>query len=425
VASTTPLLRQARDLPGKPGLSVAERQTLRRIPQLRGLSSGELEKAQERMVQRSYQAGEVIWRTRRPLHFSGYLQSGEIDLETWVDGVQVRTKRLYTGDPLPQRVLQERRPHETIIARAITDVRLGILPELKALPLARERGRRGRSWLLPVLLFLLMIFLARADIIRITSGLFYLASLQQPPSMSLLEVAQKVDREAAFTYNEQGYRLFLQEKLPDAATAFDQAVARDPSSAPALNNLAVTDFMQGDVSQASGNLQQAVEQAPDNPTARYNLGITLMQLADFKGALRELRESGFIDPGDALPYLQQADLYVQTGDYGNAEQRARSAVELNPSLTPAYLLLGISLYQQGREADALAPFEKALALEPGNRIAAFYQALILGHQKQYDAALPVLYELLASSPDADEMARILAEIDALYRFKAEPAAAGP
>jgi predicted Zn-dependent protease len=84
----------------------------------------------------------------------------------------------------------------------------------------------------------------------------------------------------------------------------------------------------------------------------------------------------------------------------------------------------MALYNQGREADALASFLQALKLEPGNRVASFYQALILGHEKQYDAALPVLYELLASSPNATETARILAEIDALYRFKTEPPSAG-
>ena len=50
-------------------------------------------------------------------------------------------------------------------------------------------------------------------------------------------------------------------------------------------------------------------------------------------------------------------------------------------------------------------------------MAAFYQALILGHLKQYDAALPILHGLLTTVTDAAETARILAEIDALYRFR--------
>jgi tetratricopeptide (TPR) repeat protein len=150
-----------------------------------------------------------------------------------------------------------------------------------------------------------------------------------------------------------------------------------------------------------------------------------MQLDDPADALREFRQAGFIDPKAVAPLLQQAYLYQQEGDYANAEQRARSAIQLNPAMIPAHLLLGMALYNQGRETEALATFEDALRLEPGNRVASFYKALILGHQKQYDAALPVLHELLAASTSAAETARILAEIDALYRFKAEPASAGP
>ncbi len=424
MASTTPALQRI--------ATVAERRSLRRIPALRSLSHRELEDVQERMFYRSYQAGDVIWRTRGPLRFSGFVQSGEIGLEIRVDGALVRRMRLCAGDSLPPRLLQNRRSHETVIARAVTDVQLGILPELQKPSVAKETGWKPAGWLLPVLLLVLVVLLARDDIVRITSGLIYMVSRQaeattqqDPRSMILLEAAQKLDKGAVFAYNEEGYRWFLQNKLPDASAAFTQAVASDPANAPALNNLAVTYFNQGDPSRAASTLQQAMEQDPDNPITSYNLGIARMQLGDPAGALRDFREAGFIDPKDASPQLQQAYLYQQMGDYANAEQRARSAIQLNPSLLPAHLLLGMALYNQGREADAAASFAEALKLEPGNRVAAFYQAMILGHERQYDAALPVLYELLASSPNATESARILAEIDALYRFKTEPPSAGP
>ena len=73
--------------------TILERRVLRRIPMLRDLSSRELEDVQRRMVFRSYQAGEVIWRTRGPLRCSGYVRSGEIELEYRVDGSPIRTTR--------------------------------------------------------------------------------------------------------------------------------------------------------------------------------------------------------------------------------------------------------------------------------------------------------------------------------------------
>jgi len=410
----------------------AGRRTLRRIPNLRGLTSRELDAAQDRMVYRSYPAGDVIWRTHGPLRFSGYIESGEIDLEFRVDGVPVRSTRLHTGSPLPPPALHSRRLHDMVIARAVTDVRIGFVPETRRVQsLSGTSGSRWVNWLWPVMLLLLVLVLGRDDLARITSGLFYLAatpgdnaSSPSPGSMRLLRAAQKVDGGAGFAFNEQGYRWYRQNRLPDAADAFTQAVDRDPGNAPALNNLAITYFAQGNYVQAAGYLRRAVDQAPDNPVTPYNLGITLMQLKDPSGALREFREAGFIDPKAVPPLVQQAYLYQQEGEYANAEQRARTAIQLNPSLAQAHLLLGMALYNQGREADALASFKDALTLEPGNRVAAFYQALILGHLKQYDLALPILHDLLISSPDGSQTFRILAEIDALYRLKAESATAG-
>jgi tetratricopeptide (TPR) repeat protein len=321
---------------------------------------------------------------------------------------------------------------DTVIARALTDVRLKILPEPRPVrPLATVPGPRWTYWLWPALLLLLVVVLARDDIARIASGLFYLSStqgqnaaLQNPRSMSLLEAAQRVEPGAAFTYNEEGYRWFQQKQKGNAAAAFDAALARDPASAPALNNRGITSFSQGDLPQAARYLQQAVGQDPDNAITRYNLGMLMMQIQDPSSAIREFREAGFIDPKAASPPLQEAYLYQQMGDYADAEQRARLALQLDPSLAPAHMLLGMALYNQGRESEALSSFTQALSLQPGNRTAAFYQALILGHLKQYAAALPVLQELLVSSTDPAESTRIRAEIDALYRFQAEATATG-
>jgi tetratricopeptide (TPR) repeat protein len=410
--------------------SLSIHRTLRRIPALRGLSSRELEDLQDRMAYRIYPAGQVIWRTRGPLRFSGYLQSGEIELEYRVGGVTVRTMRLRAGDPLPPRTLQVRRLHGTMIATAAKDVRIGILPQVKQAA-SITPGSEWSLWLWPTLLLLLIVVLARDDLARITSGLFYLAShpaessaFINPRSMGLLHAAQKVDDGASFAYNEEGYRQFQQGLLSDAESAFVQAVNRDPASAPALNNLGIIYFVQGNSPQASRSLQQSVAQNPDNPITRYNLGIALMQLQEPAAALREFREVSFIDSRDSSAQLQQAYLYMQTGDYAQAEQRAQSALQLNSSLVPAHLLLGISLYNQGRETDALTSFTQALSLQPGNRTATFYQAMILGHLKQYTAALPILQELLVSSTDPAESARIQAEIVALYRFQTDPAASG-
>src|SRR5262249_10952083 len=160
------------------------------------------------------------------------------------------------------------------------------------------------------LLLLLIFGLSGTDLVRITSGLLYMAANheqyyppQDPRSMSLLKYAEQVDPRAAFAYNEEGYRWFEQQRLPDAEAAFGRAVGSNPANAPALNNMAITYFKLGNLPQSARYLNQAVQQDPDNALVRYNFGIILMQQNDRARAIREFREASFIDPKAASPYL--------------------------------------------------------------------------------------------------------------------------
>ncbi len=420
--------------------SFSPRRTLRKIPALRSLSGQELERIRDQLVQHSYRSGEVLWRTRGPIGFLGFIQSGEIAVEYRIDSVLVRSMRLSASDPVPPRNLQGQNRHATMIARAVTDVSLCLVTERQLAKLGHRQSERaapsrpdartaGNVWLMrvwPVLLLLLIVALSRNDLVRITSGLLYMAAHHEPyypphdpRSISLLKYAEKVDSGAAFAYNEEGYRWFEQERLPDAEDAFVRAVNSDPANAPALNNMAITYFNLGDLPQSARYLQQAVEHDPDTALVRYTLGIILMQQNDRASAIREFREASFIDPKAASPQLQQAFLYLQMGDYINAEQRARPAIQRDPSQSSAHLLLSIALYNQGRNAEALISVTDSLSLDPGNRVASFYQALILGRLGQYDAALPILEKLLATSTDSRETARISVEIEAVHRALSE------
>jgi Flp pilus assembly protein TadD len=314
-----------------------------------------------------------------------------------------------------------------ILTRAITDVQLCLIPDARInylSPKSRMQSYLDRNmrWVWPALLVILILGLGQADIRRITSGLLYMISNREhfngsddPHSMNLLKVAEKVDPSAAFVYNEEGYKLFQEARLPEAEVAFVQAIQVDQTSAPALNNMAVMYFTTQDIPQATVNLKEAVEQDPNNAIARYNLGILLMQQNEPANAIREFRQAGFIDPTAASPHLQLALLYVQMGDYGSAEQHARESIQLDPSQTSAHLLLAIALYHQGKDTEALVSITDSLRLDPGNRVASFYQAHILERIDQYDVALSILERLLASSTDDQESARISVEIDAIRR----------
>ncbi len=68
----------------------------------------------------------------------------------------------------------------------------------------------------------------------------------------------------------------------------------------------------------------------------------------------------------AAQYLAAGNQTYAAKDYAKAVQYYQAAAQLDPKSSPAYQGLGSSYYQQGKTSDALAAFDKALALDPSN-----------------------------------------------------------
>jgi tetratricopeptide (TPR) repeat protein len=74
----------------------------------------------------------------------------------------------------------------------------------------------------------------------------------------------------------------------------------------------------------------------------------------------------------ATQYYQYGNRYYQAKDYANAARYYQAAVRLDPNLAQAHQALGNCQYMLGRRAEALASYERALALNPANTQLAAY-----------------------------------------------------
>jgi Flp pilus assembly protein TadD len=417
--------------------SVSLRKSLRKIPDFRLLTGRELELILGRMICKDYQPGEVIWRTRGQTDYLTILQRGEIVLEHRIYGSLVRSKRLLAGDYLLPRKFKLQNPHSMILARAVTNTRLYVLPREQInvartklshvqVSLSRPPFYQGLLWnsLWLGIVTLLILFLTWTDLTRIASGVLYIAStgtnrpaFDEPTSMKLLEYAEAIDRRADFAYNREGYIWFRHDNLPQAEAAFMKALNANQTNGSALNNQAVTYFTTGQIPQAALYQQKAAEHDPDNAIVQYNLGLVMLKDNDNVQAIREFREASFINPVWVLPYLQQGLIYIQTRDYVNAERVARHAVSLDSTQQSAYLILAIALHNQGRQQEALQAVETALRITPDDRVSLFYQARILMGTGEFDRAFAILNQLLDSADNPQEVSRINAEIEAWQRYR--------
>ena len=412
--------------------SVSLRKTLRTIPSFQSLPARELDTIATCLVRKDYRAGDRLWRAGTRLDFMGIIQKGEIVIEYRTNSPGRRSTRLMAGSFFRPHDLGVENDVSSVSAYAATDATLYVLrleklavlrskcPTLDAIlaPASRHRIRRlpwGRLWVTTIAI-LVALFVWR-DVTSAVSGILYLASDQlrlsadYQEALRLLDYAVRFDAGAIHAYNKEGYIGAQMGKEHLAATAFTQALNIDSTNGPALNNLAALYFTAGLVDQAIALQQNAAQADPNIAIIRYNLGLILIEQKDYVEAIRAFKEASRIDPDWALPYIQMSFVYLKTGDYAQAEQASRSAIHLDPAQQSAHLSLAIALYHQDRNQEALASFESALDITPDDVVSKFYKGLISRDMGETYFALLMLKQLLVSSNDPWQRARIVAEIE--------------
>lgn len=158
----------------------------------------------------------------------------------------------------------------------------------------------------------------------------------------------------------------------DLSTRAAQELARAaPNSLPALEMDAEANEVQGKWDQAEKDYQKILAESPRYPGIHFRLARLLLSKpnppADFQEqAKKELLQELDIDPANAGAYYVLGELARQSNDFSEASQRFTKATQLDPSFGDSWLGLGMSLLSEKKYADAVAPLEKAVKLQPGN-----------------------------------------------------------
>jgi tetratricopeptide (TPR) repeat protein len=144
-----------------------------------------------------------------------------------------------------------------------------------------------------------------------------------------------------------------------------------PNSVPALEMDADASEMQGKWDQAEKDYRKILEQNPRYPGIHFRLARLLLSkpnpTPDFaEQAKKELQEELAIDPSNAGAEYVLGELARQAQDLPAAEQYFSKATQLEPNFADAFLGLGMSLLAEKKFAEAVAPLEKAVKLQPGN-----------------------------------------------------------
>jgi len=133
----------------------------------------------------------------------------------------------------------------------------------------------------------------------------------------------------AYRFNTLGVAYMNQQRPADAQKFFEQALEADPKFAVARLNLGVSLMGQQKLEPARATLEEAAQELPKDPYAWYNLGLVYKDLGE--------TEKGIAAFQRVVEITNEAD---------------------------AYYLLGYLNTQQQKYDEAIAAFQKGLALNP-------------------------------------------------------------
>jgi tetratricopeptide (TPR) repeat protein len=158
----------------------------------------------------------------------------------------------------------------------------------------------------------------------------------------------------------------------DLSTRAAQELAQTaPTSIPSLEMDAEANEVQGKWDQAEKDYRKILEENPHYPGIHFRLARLLLSKpnppADFQDqAKKELLQELEIDPANAGAEYVLGELARQANNFPEAIQHFSKATKFDPNFADAYLGLGVSLLTEKKYAEAVAPLEMAVKLQPGN-----------------------------------------------------------
>lgn len=158
--------------------------------------------------------------------------------------------------------------------------------------------------------------------------------------------------------------------LVKAEQEYRDAVALDPKLARAHFGLGNVYVRLGRLPEAEQAFKAALANDPKLTAAQANLGVVYYQLGQLAQAGAAFEAALRLEPDDAATLYLLAAVRLQENNLAEAEKLLTRAKERNANLPEVYYGLGVLYRLKGQKDDAIAAFEKFLAIGPGQDPAA-------------------------------------------------------
>jgi tetratricopeptide (TPR) repeat protein len=200
------------------------------------------------------------------------------------------------------------------------------------------------------------------------------------------------------------------ESLAAAVTAYERAIALDPSFAPAHAALANTLVVRGvfggarpdeTYPRARAEALRAVELDPTLAEGHVALGHVRVQWdRDWRGAEESYRRALALDPSAPRAHVLYALFLDAMGRPDEALRESQTALTLRPEWPMIGAIRAVTLLGARRPEEAIEQGRRAIRLDPNFSLTHFWQALALAEVGRLDEAMT---EALASRTEVGNM----------------------
>ena len=196
---------------------------------------------------------------------------------------------------------------------------------------------------------------------------------------------------------------------------YQRAIAIDPQSAVAYNNLGSSLWKQGDEEGAVAAYEQAMAINPLYSFPPFNLGTIARDRGDDVRAMEMFRQAvtaveaahGPFFLEDLAPYYMYAELLENRGRVEEALEQYDAAIARAPDLAEPYYNKGVFLQKHGRAREAMFAFEEAVTHHKPYLAAQYHLAAVYAELGHADKAVEQLEAVVAVDPGYEDAARHL------------------
>jgi tetratricopeptide (TPR) repeat protein len=199
-------------------------------------------------------------------------------------------------------------------------------------------------------------------------------------------------------YMQSGDRYAAEQKHPEAAIEYRNAIQQDPSFGEARFKLAETNARLGDFRGAYNEYVRAADLMPTNADAQVKAAQILLLAQHFEDSKARAEKALAIDARHVDALIVKGHALAGLRDLDAAVAQIEEAIKQNPDRVASYSNLGTIETARGHQKEAEAAYLKAVATDPKSVASRLGLANFYWTAKRLDEAERALKDALAIDP---------------------------